>query len=172
MPEVLDKDTIKAISAEARQEILKMLAKRPYTASEIAKATGKHVTTVTEHLNVLEKSSLVRKKDSTNKWVYYELTSRGEHFFKPQFYSWVIVFSLSVVFVFVGMLRLFRFESETRNAMDMAANEPSPAFGEAVAQTTSLPVPIDYIAYALIALGAIGMIYLAYRKYRMPATYR
>ena len=169
MPEVLDKDTIKAISAEARQEILKMLAKRPYTASEIAKATGKHVTTVTEHLNVLEKSSLVRKKDSTNKWVYYELTSRGEHFFKPQFYSWVIVFSLSVVFVFVGMLRLFRFESAQSASGKAYEALQAPAAGDTFA---AFSPPVDYMAYALIALGAIGLLYLIYRKYRMPAFYR
>ncbi|MBS3051263.1 MAG: winged helix-turn-helix transcriptional regulator [Candidatus Aenigmarchaeota archaeon] len=160
MPEVLDKDTIKAISAEARQEILKMLAKRPYTASEIAKATGKHVTTVTEHLEVLEKSSLVHKKESSNKWVYYELTSRGEHFFKPQFYSWIIVFSLSVVFVFIGMLRLFRFE--TAAGVEMASKSDAlqaPA-------SAALTAPVDYIAYILIILGTIGLLYLVYRKYR------
>src|SRR3989338_10197142 len=107
MAEILDKQTIKALGADARQDIMKMLTKRPYTASELAKMTRKHVTTVSEHLEVLEKSGLVKKKDSTNKWVYYTLTDKGEHLFKPQFYSWVVVFSLSIVFIFVGMLRFF-----------------------------------------------------------------
>ena len=106
MPEVIDRQTIKALGIETRQDIMKMLANRPYTASEIAKIRKKHVTTIAEHLTVLEKSGLVRKKDSTNKWVYYELTERGEHLFKPQFYSWVVVLSLSIVFMFVGLLRL------------------------------------------------------------------
>lgn len=163
MPEVLDKQTIKAISAEARQDMLKLLAKRPHTASEIAKLTGKHVTTVTEHLEVLERSQLVRKKESSNKWVYYELTSMGEHFFKPQFYSWVIVFSLSVVFVFVGLLRLFRFESRMM-AADTAGKEMlTSAPAEAYSITTA---PVDYIAYALIILGAAGLLYLIYRRYK------
>ena len=164
MPEVLDKQTIKAISADARQEIMKMLAKRPYTASELAKITRKHVTTVTEHLEVLGKSDLIRKKESSNKWVYYELTDKGEHLFKPQFYSWVVVFSLSIVFVFVGFLRLFRFDS--------AAKMPDAGRSE-VLQTTStanIPVvysaPMDYIAYVLIALGILGFAYLIYRKYK------
>src|SRR3989338_6416961 len=107
MAEILDKQTIKALGADARQDIMKMLTKRPYTASELAKMTRKHVTTVSEHLEVLEKSGLVKKKDSTNKWVYYTLTDKGEHLFKPQFYSWVVVFSLSIVFIFVGFLRIF-----------------------------------------------------------------
>src|SRR3989338_8843355 len=107
MPEVLDKDTIKALSTETRQEIMKMLAKRPYTASEIAKLTKKHVTTVGEHLDVLEHTGLVKKKESTNKWVYYELTDKGEHLFKPGFYTFIVVLSVSLVLMFVGFLRIF-----------------------------------------------------------------
>lgn len=160
MPDVLDKQTIKAISAESRQDIMKLLAKRPYTASEIAKATGKHVTTITEHLEVLEKSGLVRKKESSNKWVYYELTSRGEHFFKPQFYSWVIVFSISIVFVFVGLLRLFRFEARGVEIASKSEALQAPAFTD----TAAVAATIDYIAYALITIGIIGLAYVAYRK--------
>src|SRR3989344_921284 len=113
MTDVLDKKTIKALSADSRQAIMKMLSKRPYTASEMAKATGKHVTTMTEHLDTLERSDLIRKKESTNKWVYYELTKKGEHLFKPQSYSWVVVFSLSAVLVFTGFLRLVRLDTGT-----------------------------------------------------------
>ena len=170
MAEILDKQTIKALGADARQDIMKMLAKRPYTASELAKITHKHVTTVTEHLTVLEKSGLVKKKDSTNKWVYYTLSDKGEHLFKPQFYSWVIAFSLSVVMIFVGFLRMFRFETTANKMMDIAGSEmKAPAalnqiYNASTGQTL-LAAPIDYVAYSLIVLGIIGFAYLAYRKY-------
>lgn len=165
MPEVLDRDTIKAISTDTRQDIMKMLAKRPYTASEISKLSGKHVTTVTEHLVVLEKSGLIRKRESTNKWVYYELTDKGEHLFKPQFYSWVIVFSLSVVFMFVGILRMFEgsfysasagassiskriaTDLNTQATADIMPKTASPLAQGAAAAAT----PIDFVAHVLLS---------------------
>ncbi len=172
MAEVLDKGTIKALSAEARQQMVKLLAKRPYTASEISKLTGRHVTTVTQHLDILEKADLVKKKP-TSKWVYYELTDKGERLFKPKFYSWVIVFSISVVFMFVGFLRLFRFDSMTiTKNMEAFANDgavggaASPMMTESAMQTARdvEAVPIDYIAYGLIIIGLIGLVYLAYKR--------
>ncbi len=159
MPDILDKQTIKALGADARQDIMKLLAKRPHTASELAKATRKHVTTISEHLEVLEKSDLVKKKESTNKWVYYELTDKGAHLFKPQFYSWVIVFSLSVIFVFIGFLRLFRYDGGLEMAGSDALSQAPPASNAATA------VPFDFIAYGLLILGLIGLGYLAYRKF-------
>ena len=158
MSEVLDRQTIKALSTDARQDIMKLLAKRPHTATEIAKLKGKHVTTITEHLDTLEKSGLVRKKDGTNKWVYYILTEKGEHLFKPQFYSWVVVFSLSIVLMFVGVLRLFRFDSsmETAGASMSLAKDAAPVVYIA---------PVDYIAYALVVIGIAGLSYIGYRKF-------
>lgn len=160
MSEILDKKTIKALGADARQDIMKLLAKRPHTASEIAKATGKHVTTVTEHLNVLEQSNLVRKRDSTNKWVYYTLTDKGEHLFKPQFYSWVVVFSLSAVFIFVGLLRMFNIGSTLAATTAKEADMLVQGAPSAVAAAAS----VDYVGYILIILGMIGIGYLLYRK--------
>ena len=163
MAEILDKQTIKALGADARQDIMKMLTKRPYTASELAKMTRKHVTTVSEHLEVLEKSGLVKKKDSTNKWVYYTLTDKGEHLFKPQFYSWVIVFCLSIVFIFVGLLRMFQFSGES--FAQTGASAPA-MITEKAADSAFVAAPVDYIAYALIILGIIGLAYLIYKKYK------
>ncbi len=172
MAEVLDKGTIKALSADARQQMMKLLAKRPYTASEISKLTGRHVTTITQHLVILEKASLVKKKPN-HKWVYYELPEKGERLFKPKFYSWVIVFSLSVVFMFVGVLRLFKIDSmgtsTEKFAQDMAGGAAAPMMAAETAESvtrTAESVPIDYIAYGLIILGVIGLGYLLYRKYR------
>lgn len=99
MAETLDKETLKALSTDTRQEIIKMLSKRPYTASEISKLMNKHVTTITEHLDVLERARLIYRKDSTNKWVYYALTDKGQKIFKPAYYTWVITLSVALVMV-------------------------------------------------------------------------
>src|SRR3989344_4584908 len=102
MAETLDSKTLKALSSETRQEIIKYLAKRPYTASEMSKITKRHVTTITEHLDTLEKSGLVQKKEDEHKWVYYSLSGKGEKLFKPQYYSWVVVLSLSLIALMIG----------------------------------------------------------------------
>lgn len=167
MPEVLDKETIKALSTDTRQEIVKLLAKRPYTASEIAKITKKHVTTVTEHLAVLEKAGLVKKKERKNKWVYYELTDKGDHLFRPQFYSFVVVLSLSLVLMFVGFLRVFNFQNIFTAASKVAAPEAaSQIAGRAGDAARTYAAPFDYTGLVLIIIGALGMGYLAYRKHR------
>jgi len=107
MAEIIDKNVLKALSNETRQEIIKLMTKRPYTASELSKKLNKHVTTITEHLTILEKAGLVRRKDSTNKWVYYCLSEKGEKLFKPKYYSWVITLCLSVIVLFAGIYNLF-----------------------------------------------------------------
>jgi DNA-binding transcriptional ArsR family regulator len=188
MPEVLDKNTIKALSTDTRQEIMKMLAKRPYTASEISKITSRHVTTVTEHLEVLEKSGLIRRKDSTNKWVYYELSDKGEHLFKPQFYSWVVVLSLSALFIFIGSLRIVDtnlyasagsqadtvmtpmatplLSIQDTSAQDASKNERSTASEPATIAAESA-AGADLLGICLVAIGAAGFGYLGIRKYQM-----
>ena len=102
MTEVLDKSVIEALSTETRRGIIKLLEKRPYTASELSAKLNKHVTTITEHLNLLEKSGLIKKKESNNKWIYYALSDKGERIFKPTYYSWVIVLSISFLFLMLG----------------------------------------------------------------------
>jgi DNA-binding transcriptional ArsR family regulator len=172
MSEILDSHTIKALSLEQRQGIMKMLAKRPYTASEISKATGKHVTTIGQHLDTLERAGLVRKKPG-NKWVYYELSDKGEKLFKPQFYSWVVVLSLSVVFMFVGLLKMFRTETflyGNEMARGTAGTlESAPVVMDNALKAATIPAPAagnEYVGITLIVIGIIGIAYLAWRKYR------
>ncbi len=166
MTEILDRTTLKALSTDTRQDIIKLLARRPYTASELSKMLNKHVTTVTEHLNVLEKSGLVKKKASTNKWIYYTLSDKGEKLFKPNYYSWVVVLSLSSVFMFTGFLRLFRTETAS-SVMQEAASKGLAA--EALTDIITVPNAvsaigvIDFIGLGLIALSMIGFGYVGYK---------
>jgi len=119
MAEILDKDSLKALSTETRQEIIKMLSKRPYTASEISKIMNKHVTTITEHLEILEKAGLINRKDSTNKWVYYTLTDKGTKLFKPMYYTWVITLSIALVVVVTASL-WYAFSPTGQTALSVA----------------------------------------------------
>jgi len=101
MAEVLDSNTLKALSNDTRQEIIKLLNKRPHTASELSKKMGKHITTIIEHLEILEKANIIQRRNNGNKWVYYVLTKKGDKLFKPKYYSFVILISLALVAIIV-----------------------------------------------------------------------
>jgi DNA-binding transcriptional ArsR family regulator len=165
MTEVLDKDSLKALSADTRQEIVKLLEKRPYTASEISKKLNKHVTTVSEHLTTLEKSGLIRRKDSTNKWVYYALTNKGEKLFKPAYYSWVIVLSLSMLCLMIGLQQIFMSTGSLAGLNEEKAVYAPTA--ERNATQGTCPVSADtnlIIGTVLITLAVIGFGFLAVKK--------
>jgi len=157
MTEVLGKDVLKALSSGTRQEILKLLAKRPYTASELAKLLNKHVTTVAEHLDALERAGLIAKKDSGNKWIYYTLAPKGDRLFKPQFYSWTLLLALSVIGVFAG---LGNFITTRYSSFGKLAQEYARMPADAPAATVATPPAIDFfllLSIALIALGMLGV---------------
>jgi len=63
-----------------RIEILRILHRRKYTASELAKLLNLSVPTVLYHLSLLESGGFVKRHDSGRKWVYYELTEKGSKF--------------------------------------------------------------------------------------------
>jgi len=155
MAEIIDKNVLKALSNETRQEIIKLMTKRPYTASELSKKLNKHVTTITEHLTILEKAGLVRRKDSTNKWVYYCLSEKGEKLFKPKYYSWVITLCLSVIVLFAGIYNLFIGFFSRYSAKEMTQSYMIRA------ETTQTGININLLLGIILIIAAlIGFAYL------------
>ena len=171
MSEVLDRASLKALSIDTRLEIMKLLAKRPHTSSELSKVLSKHVTTIGEHLSVLESSSLVRRKEDDHKWVYYILTEKGEKLFKPKFYSWVVVMSLSLVALLAGTYQMF-----SRNFYSYAASNAAQEASKV--GTVQAPIPASsvasvpiistevFIGIVLISASMIGFGYLLGKKIR------
>ncbi|MBI4014831.1 MAG: winged helix-turn-helix transcriptional regulator [Candidatus Aenigmarchaeota archaeon] len=156
--DVMDRQSLKAVSSETRQDILKLLAKRPYTASELAKATGKHVTTMAEHVATLEKSGLVYKKESSNKWKYYALTAKGESIVKPE-RMWAIALSSLVGIIAGGFLLSGIYP---RYAPSVPITEKA---GEAAGAATDYSIDIaGMLGIALVALGIAGILYAAWKK--------
>ena len=165
MAEVLDKTTLKALSTDTRQEILKLLAKRPYTASELSKILNKHVTTITEHLSVLEKSGVVKKKDSTNKWVYYALTDKGEKLFKP-YYSWVVLLSVAVLVFAAGIYELTFVTYQTTALTITESSKDSGAAPQAeIAQKAATEMSsLNMIIGVILLAAAIVLLWMAMRS--------
>ncbi|MEM7815240.1 MAG: winged helix-turn-helix domain-containing protein [Candidatus Aenigmatarchaeota archaeon] len=158
MPEQLDRAALKALGADTRQAIIKALERRPHTASELARVLGKHVTTVSEHLDVLEQSGLVARRDDGHKWVYYALSDKGMKLFKPKFYSWTILLGISIVMMvgggmlagFAGGAQSADMLGEAAGAEQMLTTAPPPA-------PASPAEPLAMAGIALLALGLFGI---------------
>jgi len=91
-------DDLRLLLNKNRIEILRILRRRKYTASELAKLLNLSVPTVLYHLSLLEGIGFVKRHDSGRKWVYYELTEKGSRFLsgllKIVLTSWLIALIL------------------------------------------------------------------------------
>ena len=74
--------------------------------AELAKEFGMAASTVSEHLKNLEDSKLIVKKETGHKWIYYELTEKGNTLVKPQYTP-----QFAVVLVLGGLIFLAGFSS-------------------------------------------------------------
>lgn len=80
----LDMETFKALASETRLSVLRALDERRKTLSELARELELNKATVHEHLQLLDATGLVIKKDEGRKWIYYELSWRGQRLLHPQ----------------------------------------------------------------------------------------
>jgi len=98
----VSKNLLKTLTVDTRTNILKSLEKRPMTASELSRKLGKHVTTVSEHLDILKNTDLVERVERPGrKWIYYRLTKPAQKILHPTSYRWNFV--LFVAFLsFIG----------------------------------------------------------------------
>lgn len=81
----LDLETFKALASTTRLTVLRALDERRKTLTELARDLQLNKATVHEHLELLTKSGLVKKRDDEGrKWIYYELTWTGEKILHPQ----------------------------------------------------------------------------------------
>ncbi|HEX2066372.1 MAG TPA: winged helix-turn-helix domain-containing protein [Candidatus Thermoplasmatota archaeon] len=81
----LDAETFKALASPTRLTVLRALDERRKTLTEISRDLDLNKATVHEHLQLLAAADLVRKRDDEGrKWIYYELTWRGQKLLHPQ----------------------------------------------------------------------------------------
>lgn len=73
----LDKEIFRVLSSDTRREILKKIAVKPMTVSELSRSLNINKSAVFNHLNALVEANLVGKTNAENEWVYYELTEKG-----------------------------------------------------------------------------------------------
>ena len=107
---ILDQSTFKALAAETRVRILKLLKKRQYMQSELAEALHLAVPTIKEHLNSMEKAGLVLRLEEGRKWKYYKLALKGKALLEPEeemHQLWVVLglFGMAVIGGIVGLVK-------------------------------------------------------------------
>ncbi|MBW3022989.1 winged helix-turn-helix domain-containing protein [Candidatus Woesearchaeota archaeon] len=96
----IDRSTFKALAADTRVHILKLLDKRRHTQSELSAELKLSVPTIKEHLEALEKASLVKKHEEGYKWKYYGLTEKAKCLLDPERKKvWIM---LAVLLISIG----------------------------------------------------------------------
>jgi DNA-binding transcriptional ArsR family regulator len=156
MSEQLTREELKTLAADTRLHIVKMLAQRPHTQSELAKKLGKHITTVAEHAELLEKNGFVERKDDGHKWIYYRLSRKGEKLFQPRFYSWTFMLALSVISIMLGGAVLLP-SYDDYYGYEKAAETVSYIQASSVPQSQSIVDISIIISLVLITVGIIGL---------------
>ncbi|MBI4018120.1 MAG: winged helix-turn-helix transcriptional regulator [Candidatus Aenigmarchaeota archaeon] len=179
--ETIDVPTMKAIATSTRKEIVRLLRNRPYTASELSRILGKHVTTISEHMGILEKSGLISRKDGS-KWVYYNLTRKGENLFRSN-YSWAVMLSMFFLiaaagtYLYASQQGVFMARGTVTGAQEAAsaaqkaesADQSAEPAGQSPPAEPPAPEPMNpdlILGLVLAFIGITGIVYAAIRNLR------
>ena len=103
----LDRKSFEALAADTRVRILKFLAERRKTLSELAAQLGLSPSTVKEHMVVLQEADLVSLSDEGRKWKYYELTWKGRNIVQPRELRIWIVLSISMLAMIAALFNFY-----------------------------------------------------------------
>lgn len=88
----LDQPTLKALAAETRVKILKLLDAQQRTQSDLARELRMSLPTIGEHLKSLENAGLVEREQTERKWKYYSVTPKARMLLHPHTTTiWVVL---------------------------------------------------------------------------------
>ncbi|MEN6396257.1 MAG: winged helix-turn-helix domain-containing protein [Methanoregula sp.] len=81
---ILTKELFRVLSSETRITILKKLAQRRMTISELSRELKIAKSTVHEHLALMSGAGLIVSVPDEHEWKYYEITRNGENLLAPE----------------------------------------------------------------------------------------
>jgi len=88
----LNQKELKTLLSNTRMRILRSLKERRKTVTELGRELELSKSTVYEHLTKLLEIGFVRKVDNQNrKWVYYELTEKGQTFLRSDVRKLILI---------------------------------------------------------------------------------
>jgi DNA-binding transcriptional ArsR family regulator len=156
---VLDRESFKALAADSRVKILKILSKRRHMQAEIAAELKMAIPSVKEHLDALAKAGLVERKDDGHKWKYYELTKKGKAVLDPEQKRIWIVLSLFILSVVGGLAAWARtllmpfYNPQTATMLKSAAPSAPEAAAMTADSSAGAAATGSAIPWALIIYG-------------------
>ncbi len=166
----IDSKTIKALSADTRIRILKILKENRRIAADIAKELGLAPSTVNEHLKMMEDAGLIRKNDTGHKWIYYDITEKGKTLITPKMrVSIILTLSLGIGLALFGGLNFFS-ENMFYSASGGAAMQTATEKAAEIAETATIPAAAapatSWLPLALLAAGLILIVFglMKYKK--------
>lgn len=149
----LGKEVFKALASDTRIDILKALTERRKTLTELAESLNLSKSTAHEHLLKLTEAGLIKKVDSPNKWIYYELTEKGLDLIQPKRKKSVILLLSSALLAFaVGGYQIANYIQMGTQRMLMEAAPQAPGAKEASAVGPVIPASL-IVGVILLGVG-------------------
>ncbi|MBI4021654.1 MAG: winged helix-turn-helix transcriptional regulator [Candidatus Aenigmarchaeota archaeon] len=160
----LDRQTFKVLASETRVGMLKLLAQRRMTLTELATRLGLAPSSVKEHLDALVASGLIAQADEGHKWKYYALTEKGKDILHPAEKRVFILLGLGLV---IGIASLASLAANLPASERFAATDlveipqvaaPATTLPGALPEDApdSAPFPTTTLSIALAALIIAG----------------
>ena len=81
---ILNMEIFRIFSSETRITILKNLAQRKMTVSELSRDLEVTKSTIHEHLMLMTTAGLVNPVPDDHRWIYYEITQKGHVLLQPE----------------------------------------------------------------------------------------
>lgn len=122
---LIDKETLKAIAVDTRLNILKLLAKKKYTLTDLSEMLGLGNSTVKEHMDNLIKAELVEKEQTDRKWKFYSITLKGRRLVEPREIKVLFMFALSTIAA-IGSAIWFAMKVDVMEKVPMLAANAEP----------------------------------------------
>jgi|GEM_PF-855498 len=120
----LDQKSFKALAGTKRIAILKSLAERNKTQSELSQELKLSVPTIKEHLDLLEQSGLIEEINDGHKWKYFSLTRKGQKIMKPNDEMKImLVLSTSFIAMLAGIFSIML--NSSNSGMNQAVRDSS-----------------------------------------------
>ncbi len=127
----IGKETFEALSSSTRRNILKSLASRPKTVTELAKKLGLAKSTTHKHLNKMVDAGLIFKRENSNEFVYYALTDKGMGILRSEKVKIMILLTSTAAAAFGGLFAMYMYLSKaskpvsppTKAGVEIAVNE-------------------------------------------------
>jgi len=165
MPKVnLDLDSFKALASDTRLNILKTLDGKKLSLNDLSRFTSLHKVTLHEHLSRLNEAGFIKKIEREgHKFVYYQLSWKGQSLLHPENTRIVILFSITFFTLFFGFSSLL-LQDFTISAKREIMLDSAPNFASEQSQVFPLVAVVFFILFVILLTFSIWR----YKKNRIP----